>query len=95
MRRATNYCRIRHTLGRAAGAIPEVVGQPGLCADVVPAGDAEALTAALRGLLDDPRRRARMGAAGRSRAVTAFSWEAVARGTVAVYERAIEERRPC
>jgi glycosyltransferase involved in cell wall biosynthesis len=78
-----------------AGAIPEVVGEPGLCADVVPAGDAEALAGALRALLDDPERRARMGAAGRTRAVTAFSWEAVARGTVAVYERAVEERRAC
>ena len=71
-----------------AGAIPEVVGEPGLCADVVPAGDAEALTSALRDLLADPRRRERMGRAGRERATTAFTWEAVARGTVAVYERA-------
>jgi glycosyltransferase involved in cell wall biosynthesis len=78
-----------------AGAIPEVVGEPGLCADVVPAGDADALSAALRELLDDPDRRDRMGAAGRERAVTAFSWEAVARGTVAVYQRAVEEHRAC
>lgn len=73
-----------------AGAIPEVVGPPGLCADVVPAGDVDALTIALRDLLADPDRRERMGAAGRERAVTAFSWEAVARGTAAVYERAAE-----
>ncbi len=78
-----------------AGAIPEVVGEAGLCADVVPAGDAEALAAALRGLLDDPERRERMGAAGRERASTGFSWEAVARGTVAVYERAVKESRTC
>ncbi len=78
-----------------AGAIPEVVGEPGQCADVVPAGDVDALTTALRDLLDDPQRRERMGAAGRRRAVTAFSWEAVARGTVAVYERAIEGGPRC
>lgn len=75
------------------GAIPEVVGPPGLCADIVPAGDAEALTAALRALLDDPQRRARMGRAARERARTEFSWEAVARATAKVYEHAIHEAR--
>jgi len=75
------------------GAIPEVVGAPGVCADIVPAGDAEALTAALRALLDDPERRARMGRAARERARTEFSWEAVARATAAVYEHAIHEAR--
>lgn len=73
------------------GAIPEVVGEPGLCADIVPAGDPEALTSALRDLLDDPQRRHRMGRAARERARAEFSWEAVARATVTVYERAIEE----
>jgi glycosyltransferase involved in cell wall biosynthesis len=75
------------------GAIPEVVGEPGVCADIVPAGDAEALTAALRSLLDDSERRARMGRAARERARTEFSWEAVARATAAVYEHAIHEAR--
>jgi glycosyltransferase involved in cell wall biosynthesis len=74
-----------------AGAIPEVVGEPGVCADIVPAGDTDALVAALRSLLDDPERRARMGEAGRHRAQTGFSWEVVARATAAVYERAIRE----
>lgn len=73
------------------GAIPEVVGEPGLCADIVPAGDAEALTSALRALLDDPQRRAAMGRAARERAHTEFAWDAVARATVAVYEHAIHE----
>ncbi len=73
------------------GAIPEVVGEPGLAADIVPAGDAEALTAALRALIDDPDRRARMGRAARERARTTFSWEAVARATAKVYEHAIHE----
>lgn len=74
-----------------AGAIPEVVGKPGLCAELVPAGDPEALTAALRALLDDPRRRATMGAAGRNRAITGFTWRAVAEATTAVYERAYRD----
>lgn len=76
-----------------AGAIPEVVGEPGLCADIVPAGDPDALAAAVGALLDDPQRRARMGAAGRHRAQTGFSWRTVAQATSAVYERAIESAR--
>ena len=75
------------------GAIPEVVGEPGLCADIVPAGDAEALTAALGALLDDPDRRERMGQAARERARTTFSWEAVARATAKIYEHAIHQAR--
>ena len=75
------------------GAIPEVVGEPGLCADIVPAGDAEALTAALGALLDDPVRRERMGQAARERARTTFSWEAVARATAKIYEHAIHQSR--
>ena len=78
-----------------AGAIPEVVGPDGECADLVTPGDVGELERAIAALLDDPERRERMGAAGRERASTGFSWEAVARGTVAVYERAVKESRTC
>lgn len=74
-----------------AGALPEVVGEPGVCADLVPAGDTAALTRALRDLLDDPARRERMGQAGRHRALTGFDWKLVAQATSAVYERALDE----
>ena len=74
-----------------AGAIPEVVGADGVCADLVPPGDVEELRTALAALLDDPDRRRAMGAAGRRRVLERFSWQAVARATAATYERAIEE----
>jgi len=74
-----------------AGAIPEVVGEDGLCADLVTAGDVEELAHALGALLDDPDRRKAMGAAGRRRALDRFSWHAVAELTAAAYSRAIRD----
>jgi len=76
-----------------AGAIPEVVGPDGLCADLVTPGDVGELEAALERLLDDPVRRARMGEAGRRRALAEFSWRAVAEATAAQYQHAIDVRR--
>ena len=72
-----------------AGAIPEVVGPDGLAAEVVPPGDVAELTSALERLLDDPERRARLGAAGRRRVEELFSWKAVAEKTAAAYDDAI------
>jgi len=75
------------------GAIPEVVGPDGLCADLVAPGDVEELTRTIADLLDDPDRRARMGTAGRERALELFSWRAVAKATATAYERVIADRR--
>ena len=74
-----------------AGAIPEVVGEDGVCADLVTPGDVGELAAALEALLDDQERRHRMGAAGRARALEKFSWRAVAEATAAAFQRAIDE----
>jgi glycosyltransferase involved in cell wall biosynthesis len=71
-----------------AGAIPEVVGPDGQCADVVPPGDTEALAGALGRLLDDPARREAMGRAGRRRAVERYSWRAAALATAQAYVEA-------
>jgi glycosyltransferase involved in cell wall biosynthesis len=76
-----------------AGAIPEVVGPDGECADLVTPGDVGELEAALAGLLDDSERRARMGAAGRRRVQELFSWRAVAAATAAAYEDVIADYR--
>jgi glycosyltransferase involved in cell wall biosynthesis len=72
-----------------AGAIPEVVGPDGLCADLVEPGNVDQLRTAIATLLDDPERRAAMGRAGRVRALERFSWRAVARATAAAYEDVI------
>jgi glycosyltransferase involved in cell wall biosynthesis len=76
-----------------AGAIPEVVGPDGLCADLVTPGDVGELEAAIAKLLDDPERRARYGAAGRARVDELFSWRAVAVKVAAAYEEVIADYR--
>jgi len=76
-----------------AGAIPEVVGPDGLCADLVTPGDVGELVAAVADLLDDPERRVRMGQAGRQRVLELFSWKAVAVKVAAAYEEVIAQYR--
>jgi glycosyltransferase involved in cell wall biosynthesis len=59
-------------------------------------GDVGELVHALEALLDDPDRRARMGAAGRERALAEYSWHAVAEATAEAYRDVIRAhtRRP-
>jgi len=68
------------------GGVPEAVihGESGI---LVPRDDAAALRAALAGLISDPKRRHRLGAAGRRRYETAFRFERMFSDTLAVYER--------
>ena len=62
----------------AAGGVPEAVvdGETGVVVD--PPDDVDAVAAALGGLLDDPERRARLGAAARRRAVADFDRDVLA-----------------
>ena len=82
----------------ATGGIPEVVddGVTGLLVPIDQATDGTGtpldpdrfvadLAAALNTLLADPGRAARMGVAGRERAITRFSWASIAERTMAVY----------
>ncbi|MFB6981006.1 glycogen synthase [Streptomyces scopuliridis] len=75
----------------AVGGIPEVVddGGTGLLVpydERHPEAFESGLTEALNRVLDDPESAARMGEAGRRRAVREFGWDQVARRTYAVYE---------
>jgi glycosyltransferase involved in cell wall biosynthesis len=60
------------------GGIPEVVGNEGSCGLLVAAADAPALARAMRALIDDPARRAAMGAAARARVERNYTWELAA-----------------
>ena len=78
----------------AVGGIPEVVqdGVTGLLVgydEADPAGFEAALAEALDSVTADPAAAARMGAAGRERAVREFGWDAIARRTVAVYDEVL------
>src|SRR5665647_3316189 len=75
------------------GALPEVVAQARLCADLVPPGALGELADALGALLDDPARRQAMSRAGRLRALERYSWHSVAVATVSAYERAMSDER--
>jgi glycosyltransferase involved in cell wall biosynthesis len=73
------------------GALPEVTGRDGETVVSCPAGDVEALTAAMRRALDDPELRARVGAAGRRRVVERWSWRRCAELTVEQYRATIDD----
>jgi glycosyltransferase involved in cell wall biosynthesis len=73
-------------ISTTGGALPEVVGEAGI---LVPPADPRALAVAIRALLDDPDRAARMGRAGLRRVLEQFTWRRAAEGTVAAYREAI------
>lgn len=75
------------------GALPEVAGEDGDTALLVPPGDVGALAAAIGEALDDPALRARIGAAGRQRVLERFTWRATAEGTVEAYREEIARVR--
>ena len=75
-----------------AGALPEVTGEAAL---LVPPGDPEELSAALRGLLDDPAARAQLAMRGLERVRERFAWPAVAAATETLYRKVINGEPGC
>jgi glycosyltransferase involved in cell wall biosynthesis len=74
------------------GALPEVVGTNNETGLLVPPGDSGALATTLLRALGDAELRARIGAAGRKRALDNFTWRQTAVGTVEHYRALLDER---
>lgn len=72
------------------GAIPEVVGDDGTTAALVPPGDAGALASTILELFNDPMRRSALGMAGRERVMNRYTWTITAESTVEQYREAIK-----
>ena len=82
---ATGTCLVATT----GGALPEVTGVDNDTVLSCPAGDAEALAAAIRRGLDSRELRDRIGAAGRARVVERWSWRHCAALTVDQYKEVL------
>jgi glycosyltransferase involved in cell wall biosynthesis len=82
----------RPLVATAVGGSPEAV-QDGVTGLLVPRGDAPALAGAISGLLRDPERRARMGAAATVRAASLFDEDRVVASLLDAYESLAVARR--
>jgi glycosyltransferase involved in cell wall biosynthesis len=73
-------------IGSTCGEIPNVIGEAGL---IFPEGDVNTLRDHLRGLMDDPDLRRRLGQTGRARVLQHFTQARVAHRTVALYREMV------
>ncbi|MEM8922451.1 MAG: glycosyltransferase family 4 protein [Actinomycetota bacterium] len=73
----------------SGGALPEVTGVDGETVLRCEPGDVDSLAAALRRGFDDPELRARIGAAGRERVSSLYTWRQTAINTVAQYREVV------
>jgi glycosyltransferase involved in cell wall biosynthesis len=84
---AEAMCCQTPVVSTTAGALPEIVGDAGI---LVPPADADALVAAISGLLDDPDKRTHLAEMGYKRVTAMFNWQNTALQTAEVYREAIE-----
>jgi glycosyltransferase involved in cell wall biosynthesis len=73
-------------LASRIGAIPELVGMPGVNGLLVEPGDVDELASNMARLAGDDRLRARVGAAGRERVLSEYTLERMIEKTLAVYD---------
>lgn len=76
------------------GALGEVVGVDGVSGILVAPGDPGALASGIDRVLDDPVLAARLGDAGRRRALERFTWRACTAATIEHYRFVMESQRP-
>jgi glycosyltransferase involved in cell wall biosynthesis len=76
----------------AVGGFPEVA-EDHAAVRLVPPGDADALAAALEGLVSDPAARAELEEAARRAAAGPYSWDSIAAETASLYEELAAARR--
>jgi glycosyltransferase involved in cell wall biosynthesis len=86
----TNACGVP-VVATTAGAFPEVITD-GVTGILVQPGQPQPLADAIESLLQDPARRAAMGAAGTKRISEHFSWRGCAEKTLALYEEVLAAR---
>jgi glycosyltransferase involved in cell wall biosynthesis len=79
-------------VGTNGGAVAEVIGRDGETGLIVPAGDVDALAQALLRALGDADLRARLGAAGRRRALDNFTWRRTAEATAEHYQALLDDQ---
>jgi glycosyltransferase involved in cell wall biosynthesis len=79
-------------IGTDAWAMPEII-EHGRTGWLVPDGATDMLAAALVRALSDPEECARLGSAGRARALELFTWDRVAARAIADIERVRTEKR--
>jgi glycosyltransferase involved in cell wall biosynthesis len=79
-------------VGTTGGAVPEVIGRDGETGLLVPPADPDSLAVALLRALGDAELRARVGAAGRERALANFTWRRTAQGTAEHYRALLDQR---
>ncbi|MEI6701087.1 MAG: glycosyltransferase family 4 protein [Actinomycetota bacterium] len=80
----------RAVVATTGGALPEVIGTDGTTGLLVTPDDPEALATGIATLLDDPERRAALGAAARERVMHRFTWQVTAIGTSAAYSAMLD-----
>ncbi len=78
-------------VGTTGGAVPEVIGQDGDTAMVVPPGDSEALAAKIRWGLEQKDLRGTIGVRGRQRIIDRWSWKHTAAKTVEQYRIRLDQ----
>ncbi|MFO7589434.1 MAG: glycosyltransferase family 4 protein [Acidimicrobiia bacterium] len=78
-------------VGTTGGAVPEVIGRDGETGLLVAPGEPDALAVALVRALGDEALRARVGSAGRERALANFTWRRTAEGTAEHYRALLDE----